>query len=119
MSSRAPLQAAALTFEKQQVLKNHPLFAKFRPEVLARLCTYVVARKFKREDVIKLLDPAGSGANAPNELLEASLVPMDGSDHRGGNLDRPRPQPQGAVSRRSHRSGTCPSTRRTTRTSTR
>ena len=31
MSSRAPLQAAALTFEKQQVLKNHPLFAKFRP----------------------------------------------------------------------------------------
>jgi CRP-like cAMP-binding protein len=52
MSSRAPLQSAALTFEKQQVLKNHPLFAKFRPEVLARLCTYVVARKFKRGTLI-------------------------------------------------------------------
>lgn len=81
MSSRKALPPAALPAEKQKILKSHPLFAKFRPEVLARLCTYAATRRLKRGAMIfSRGDPGTSLFMVVSGSVKISIQSAGGKD---------------------------------------
>src|SRR6185312_8018131 len=74
-------RASTLSVDKLQLLKSHPLFAKFRPDVLVRLCTYVATRKYRRGAIIfSRGDPGSSLYVVASGTVRISVQSPGGKD---------------------------------------